>query len=338
MRGRDEGGTHRRGACVLRWAERLFVIGGVALLAWCAVVVTDAYLSQRSARQSLETISRMAPPALPRIPATPVPKPRPIARRGTALAALSIPRIDLSAVVLHGSDDQTLRRGPGHLENTAMPGETGNAVIAGHRDTFFRPLRHVRLGDEIFVDTPHGRVEYRVTSLRVVHARDVSVLDPTDDEVLTLITCYPFTLLGRAPDRFIVRAARVAPRAATPGVPPPALFAASDEPYVKKDATAAVNEPVTAHRRAAPDDETLVRQAIERFRITYNARLVSRNDHRPGGLLTFRTCDVMIDVDQAAVHCGSASDPAEDGELHVWTMTLQRTGDGWAIRQITSAD
>ena len=91
-----------------------------------------------------------------------------------------------------------------------MPGETGNAGIAGHRDTFFRPLRNVRLGDEIFVDTPQGRVEHRVTSLRVVHPRDLSVLDPTDDEVLTLITCYPFTLLGSAPDRFIVRAARVA--------------------------------------------------------------------------------------------------------------------------------
>ena len=84
--------------------------------------------------------------------------------------------------------------------------------------------------------------------------------------------------------------------------------------------------------------EILVRQAIERFRITYNARLVSRNDHRPGGLLTFRTCDIMIDVDQAAAHCGSASDPVEDSELHIWTMTLRHTGDGWAIRQITSSD
>ena len=338
MRGRNEGGARRGGASVLRWAERLFVIGSAAVLAWCAVVVTDAYLSQRSARQSLETISRVVPPALPRIHATPVPKPRSIARRGTAVAALSIPRLDLSAVVLHGSDDQTLRRGPGHLENTAMPGETGNAVIAGHRDTFFRPLRNIRLGDEIFVDMPEGRVDYRVTSLRVVHARDLSVLDPTDDEVLTLITCYPFTLLGRAPDRFIVRAARVAAVAAVPGVLPTPPFAASGEPYVRKDTNAAVNEPVTAQRRVAPENETLVRQAIERFRITYNARLISRNDHRPGGPLTFRTCEIMIGIDQAAAHCGSASDPAEDGDLHVWTMTLRRTGDGWAITQITSAD
>ena len=153
-----------------------------------AVVVTGAHISQRSARQSLETISAWRRLPFHEYP-PPVPKPRSIARRGTAIAALSIPRLDLSAIVLHGSDDQTLRRGPGHLENTAMPGETGNAVIAGHRDTFFRPLRNVRLGDEIFVDTPQGRVEHRVTSLRVVHPRDLSVLDPTDDEVLTLIYC-----------------------------------------------------------------------------------------------------------------------------------------------------
>ena len=219
-----------------------------------------------------------------------------------------------------------------------MPGETGNAVIAGHRDTFFRPLRNVRLGDEIFVDTPQGHIEYRVTSLRVVHPRDLSVLDPTDDEVLTLITCYPFTLLGSAPDRFIVRAARIAAVAAVPGVSPTPSFAASREPYVRKGTNAAVDKPVTAQRRVAPDNETSVRQAIERFRITYNARLINRNDHRPGGLLTFRTCDIMIDVDQAAVHCETASDLAEDGELHVWTMTLRHTGDGWAITRITSAD
>ena len=115
MCGRNEGGVRRERASVLRWTERLFVIGGVAVLAWCAVVVTDAYVSQRSARQSLETISRVAPPGLPRIPAASVPKPRSIARRGTAFAALSIPRLDLSAIVLHGSDDQTLRRGPGTL-------------------------------------------------------------------------------------------------------------------------------------------------------------------------------------------------------------------------------
>ena len=210
MRGRDERGARRGGASVLRWAERLFVVGGAAVLAWCAVVVTDAYISQRSARQSLETIGRVTPTALPRISATPVPKPRSLARRGTAIAALSIPRLDLSAIVLHGSDDQTLRRGPGHLENTAMPGETGNAVIAGHRDTFFRRLREIDVGDVIRLVAVEGTYTYVVESTQIVDPDDVWVLDPTPDPSLTLVTCYPFTYIGSAPERFIVRA-RLAP-------------------------------------------------------------------------------------------------------------------------------
>jgi LPXTG-site transpeptidase (sortase) family protein len=90
-----------------------------------------------------------------------------------------------------------------------VPGEGGNAVFAGHRDSFFRPLRHVRVGDDVFVDTSDGRFHYRVASTHVVGPRDLSVVAPTDEEVLTLITCYPFWLIGNAPDRFVVRATRV---------------------------------------------------------------------------------------------------------------------------------
>ncbi|MBI4266611.1 MAG: class D sortase [Acidobacteria bacterium] len=117
--------------------------------------------------------------------------------------------MQLSAVVLHGSDAQTLRRAPGHLENTALPGESGNVVIAGHRDSFFWPLRNVQLGDDIFLETADRRFHYRVTSVRVVSPRDVHVLAPTDTPMLTLITCYPFWVFGNAPDRFVVRAAAV---------------------------------------------------------------------------------------------------------------------------------
>jgi sortase A len=122
------------------------------------------------------------------------------------LAQILIPRIGLSAVVLEGDDDRTLRLGPGHIAGTAIPGQAGNIAIAGHRDTFFRPLRKVRVGDEITLVAHGGRLRYRVTSLRVVSPDDVSILDPTVRSSLTLVTCYPFWVLGPAPDRFIVRA------------------------------------------------------------------------------------------------------------------------------------
>jgi sortase A len=315
------------------------VIAGIATLAWCGMSLIDAYIAQRIARQSLEAISNVPAPAGPPVPAT-IRTASSIVRRGAAIASLSIPRVELSAVVLHGSDDQTLRRGPGHLEGTAMPGQAGNVVIAGHRDSFFRPLRKVRLGDDLFLDTPHGRLQYRVTWLRVVRPRDLSVVAPTDEEVLTLITCYPFSLLGNAPDRFIVRAIRVGDAAAMPVAPvtPTPPGAPIPDPDVQQVAKPAGSEVIVARNRIASDNETLIRQAIERFRVTYNARLVSRNDHRPGGLLEFRTCDVIIDGDRASAHCGTASESAEDDTPLVWTSTLQRAGGAWTIKQIASAD
>jgi sortase A len=81
--------------------------------------------------------------------------------------------------------------------------------IAGHRDTYFRPLRNIRQDDVITLITPLGEYRYRVVSARVVSPTDVEVLDSSDDEVLTLVTCYPFYFVGSAPDRFIVRAERV---------------------------------------------------------------------------------------------------------------------------------
>jgi sortase A len=201
---------------LLAWAERLLLTAGVAALIWCAVVIGDAVVAQRVARSSLEATAVVERPVRPPAPASvsdALPAVPPA--RGSAIGTLSIPRVDLSAVVLHGSDAQTLRRGPGHLENTALPGESGNVVVAGHRDSFFWPLRNIQLGDDIFIDTPEGQFRYRVASVRVVNRYDVSVLGATDEPVLTLITCYPFWVLGNAPDRFVVRATALV---STPGV------------------------------------------------------------------------------------------------------------------------
>jgi sortase A len=334
--------------------QRLLVAAGAGMLVWSVLVVADADISQRIARQALSTASR---PALPASPRGPVEAPpivsldaarAPLPVRGAAVAELSIPRVRLSAVVLHGSDARTLRRGPGHLENTALPGESGNAVIAGHRDSFFRPLQDVELGDDIFVDTPRGRFRYRVSSLDVVDPHDLSVLEPTGGSILTLITCYPFRVLGPAPDRYVVRAARVdVPRPSppstavavtlpiTPAPPEPvrALLAPAPirRPPFKETAATAL---APAGERTIYDDEALVRQTIERFRLTYNARLVSHQDARPGGLLSFQTCDVVIGGDHAAATCRAPARMPDESAPQKWTLTFERTGDGWAIRLI----
>src|SRR5262245_48619014 len=203
---RDAGQTGRRrrsGSRLVRLVAYLLVIAGGAALGWCLAVLADAYLAQRFAREQLESTP---PPASMsrRSPLSPPSGATPDA--GTPLAELSIPRIGLSLVVLQGSDEQTLRKGLGHIEDTSLPGESGNVAIAGHRDSFFRPLRNIQVGDDIMLDIPGRRVHYRVSAYRVVGSTEVSVIAPTTDAVLTLVTCYPFWFVGSAPDRFVVRA------------------------------------------------------------------------------------------------------------------------------------
>ncbi|MGE5836105.1 MAG: class D sortase [Acidobacteriota bacterium] len=142
------------------------------------------------------------------------PAPADLSDRGSAsvmarsglIGRLEIPRLNVSVMVMEGDDDATLARAVGHLRETALPWEPGNAVIAGHRDTFFRPLENVREGDEIRMTTTRGTFDYRVVRTDIVEPDDVSVLAPTPIRSLTLLTCYPFVYVGSAPQRFIIHA------------------------------------------------------------------------------------------------------------------------------------
>ena len=125
------------------------------------------------------------------------------------LAMLKIERLNIEAPVYFGTKKITLDRGIGIVAGTANLGEVGNIGISGHRDSFFRPLKDIKLGDKIEMRTPEGIQDFEVTDISIVDALDVSVLDPTDTTVLTLITCHPFYYVGYAPDRYIVKATPV---------------------------------------------------------------------------------------------------------------------------------
>ena len=124
------------------------------------------------------------------------------------LGVLRIPKIRLEVPVLRGTDEFTLNRAVGHIDDTALPGTDGNAGIAGHRDGFFRGLKDIGPDDAIELETLRGKEVYRVERTWVVSPEDVSVLDPTPTRSLTLVTCYPFYHVGPAPQRYIVRAVR----------------------------------------------------------------------------------------------------------------------------------
>jgi len=108
------------------------------------------------------------------------------------VARLRVPSLGIDQIVLAGDEGAALAFAPGHVDGTAPPGELGNTVLAGHRDTVFAFLGRLGLGDELELESVDGaRRSYVVTSTAVVHERDTSVLDPTAESTLTLVTCYP---------------------------------------------------------------------------------------------------------------------------------------------------
>ena len=130
------------------------------------------------------------------------------------IGRLSIPRLHLSAMVREGVDGNTLQLAVGHIPATALPGQPGNVGVAGHRDTFFRGLKDLKTADRIQFSTVSGDFNYLVELLLIVEPDNVAVLAPSNDNMLTLVTCYPFSYIGAAPKRFIVRARQLASAAA----------------------------------------------------------------------------------------------------------------------------
>ena len=185
---------------LLRWSQRILFITGILALGYVGFTLLDARLYQASAKRSLENQIQVEK------------EPHEIRHNaikpGDVLGRLDIPRLGLSVAVLQGTSSRMLRRGTGHIEGTPLPGEAGNSGIAGHRDTFFRGLRDIHKNDEIQFQTSTELLRFAVDWVKVVAPDDLSVLAPSTESSLTLVTCYPFYFVGPAPRRFVVRAHR----------------------------------------------------------------------------------------------------------------------------------
>ena len=197
---------------LLRWSQLGLFACAAALLGYCIFVLVDTLAFQERESRILERLleDRHATggDALPVQPLSPPTIPPASAMSGL-IGRIEIARLGLSVMIMEGDDGKTLRRAAGHVPGTALPGQLGNVGITAHRDTFFRPLRNIRMDDVITLTTLQGEYQYRVVSTRIVSPQDVEVLDSSGGEVLTLVTCHPFYFVGAAPNRFIVRAERV---------------------------------------------------------------------------------------------------------------------------------
>jgi sortase A len=198
----------------LNWAHRVLFVCAILLLGYCGFALADSWVFQRRESSDLDRqlIGRqMASQGTPQPQSSASPQGAPGAATHGLIGRIEIPRLLLSVVVMEGIGRTTLRRGIGHIPGTALPGQPGNVGLAGHRDTFFRALKDLRVNDEIRFSTPRGDFRYEVESLRIVDPDDTGALAASGENVLTLVTCYPFYYVGPAPKRWIVRARQVSP-------------------------------------------------------------------------------------------------------------------------------
>ena len=204
----------------------LTALAGGFLLAISAAQWIEGVVAQSLARSSYRASAPAAPrapgdapetaalPELPQLPlrgwTAPPQPPAPAPEIGDVVGRVRIPTVGLDLAVFEGVSSDILRKGPGHVPGTALPTLGSNCVITAHRDSFFRPLARAKAGDAVFLTGEGGEREYRLTRSRVVSPKEVGVLAPTDDEQVTLVTCYPFRWIGPAPYRVVWQALPVA--------------------------------------------------------------------------------------------------------------------------------
>jgi sortase A len=204
-------------------AEAICWLVAIAGLGWFAFVQSNAYFYQADQNRRLD--AQLRRPAQEQVSSSaagrPVPAATTVANKeilpitaardyyaapGDLIGRIEIPKLKISAVIVEGVDEGTLRNAVGHIPGTALPGQPGNIALAGHRDSFFRKIGNLHDGDQIVLETTQGTFSYHVTHIGIVMPSDTTVLDPTDHPVLTLVTCFPFRYIGPAPDRYIVTA------------------------------------------------------------------------------------------------------------------------------------
>ena len=222
--------ARRRAHPVLRFLQAAFFLFGLVALGYWGYSILEIHAVQAyedwafeqelsgrgaSVRGYIESLLGRAPkptePSSATAPEVIPPSPQPTVPAQPWKGRIEIPRVNVEAVVHQGVDKQTLRRAVGHIPGTALPGQPGNVGLAAHRDTFFRGLRNIKENDVIIVETHDGVFHYEVDSTRIVSPYRVDVLDATVEPTLTLVTCYPFNYIGKAPKRFIVHARQITP-------------------------------------------------------------------------------------------------------------------------------
>jgi sortase A len=197
IRANDTGTTVVSPKLALRWT--LFVLA-IGFLSRVAIMLFQQELHPLQAAEVLDNVRFAAASMPPAVSAEANPQ--------VPLAKLDIPRLSISGYVEEGLDVRTLSVAIGHAPHSAKPGKPGNVILAAHRDTLFAGLRDVRTGDVVHLRSADGKTTlYQVSNVLIVDPADAAVMRETPgQDLLNLITCYPFHFVGPAPQRLVVQA------------------------------------------------------------------------------------------------------------------------------------
>ncbi|MEB1808117.1 MAG: class D sortase [Bacillaceae bacterium] len=187
----------------MRVISYVFIIGGLALLIYGGYQYCQTQTAQKESlasayellekKETEEEVQRTIDDFDPQM--------------GDTVGILSIPAIDAELPIVEGTDEDELEKGVGHYKGTAWPTENDQIVLSGHRDTVFRRMGELEIGDQFIIKLPYGEFAYEIESTKIVDADDRTIIGSTaPDEVLVVTTCYPFSYVGSAPDRYIIYA------------------------------------------------------------------------------------------------------------------------------------
>ncbi|RDU36315.1 class D sortase [Neobacillus piezotolerans] len=186
----------------------MFIIAGIAVIIVGGFQLAE---TQMESGRSLEEAKRLVTSGSFEagadkpgdVPAVETPKPG----FGEIVGLLEIPAINSELAIVEGTDPDDLKKGVGHFQGSYFPGDGGQIVLSGHRDTVFRRLGELKAGDVLNIRMPKTETLYEITGTKIVDADDRTIITLQDDmEELILTTCYPFSYVGNAPERYIIYA------------------------------------------------------------------------------------------------------------------------------------
>jgi sortase A len=189
------------------WLSTLLIIAGIVILAigiWQITNVNMRTNETLSKAKDMLAQKKEIPQKNKDQQVHPENKP---AQMGDTIGILGIPRIKAELAIVEGTDPDDLAKGVGHYKGSSMPSQNGQIVLSGHRDTVFRHLGELKMGDQLIVNVPNGSFSYKITHTKIVDSKDTSIITlQKDHEELILTTCYPFRYIGNAPKRYIIYA------------------------------------------------------------------------------------------------------------------------------------